>query len=202
MTRISFVSWLLLSILSPLCLAQGRVYQVTSGSKVEIHLDTSGFLGFLGDKHLIEAPIQQGRIRYISNDPGKNSVELEFSSASLRVRDPGLEEKKRLEVQQTMEGPQVLDVKNHPRILFKSSSVKQGKGAMEITGDLTLRGNTRKVTVLAKVNPSGPRLQATGSSRFRQTEFGIKPVTAGGGTVRVKDEVKLTFQISADAVKE
>lgn len=196
------VSWILISFLSPLCLAQGRIYKISPGSKVQIHLDASGFLGFLGDKHLIEAPIQQGRIRYFSDDLGKSSVELEFSSASLHVRDPGLEDKKRQEVQQTMEGPRVLDVRAYPRILFKSSNVKQTKGMLEIIGDLTLRGNSRKVTVLAKVNPSGPHFQATGNSRFRQTEFGIKPVTAGAGTVRVKDEVKLTFQVSADAEKE
>jgi hypothetical protein len=34
-----------------------------------------------------------------------------------------------------------------------------------------------------------------GSARFRQTEFGITPVTVAGGTIKVKDEVRVEFEI-------
>ena len=34
-----------------------------------------------------------------------------------------------------------------------------------------------------------------GSARLRQTEFGIKPPKIAGGTVRVKDEIRLDFDI-------
>jgi hypothetical protein len=38
-------------------------------------------------------------------------------------------------------------------------------------------------------------LTATGRVTVRQTDFGIRPVTAGAGTVRVKDEVEIVFSI-------
>jgi polyisoprenoid-binding protein YceI len=37
----------------------------------------------------------------------------------------------------------------------------------------------------------------TGSTKLKQTDFGITPVSVGGGTVKVKDELKLDFQILA-----
>ena len=34
-----------------------------------------------------------------------------------------------------------------------------------------------------------------GSAKLRQTEFGITPVTIGGGAIKVKDEIRIEFDI-------
>jgi hypothetical protein len=34
-----------------------------------------------------------------------------------------------------------------------------------------------------------------GASRFKQTEFGVKPVKVAGGAIKVKDEVRVEFDI-------
>ena len=34
-----------------------------------------------------------------------------------------------------------------------------------------------------------------GAAIFRQTQFGIRPVSVAGGAVKVKDEVKIDFAI-------
>ena len=47
------------------------------------------------------------------------------------------------------------------------------------------------------VQLSANRVTATGKTEVRQTAFGIKPVKAGGGTVKVKDEVEVVFTIVA-----
>ena len=40
-------------------------------------------------------------------------------------------------------------------------------------------------------------LRAVGQARFRQTDFGITPPSAGGGKVRAADELVLTFDVTA-----
>jgi hypothetical protein len=35
-----------------------------------------------------------------------------------------------------------------------------------------------------------------GETKLKQTEFGITPVTVAGGTIKVKDEVKVEFSIA------
>ncbi len=64
---------------------------------------------------------------------------------------------------------------------------------LRLVADLTLHGVTRPVTVGIDVEVGPDRLTAAGTLVIKQTDFGIQPVTAGGGTVRVKNEVGATF---------
>jgi polyisoprenoid-binding protein YceI len=179
------------------CSAQ-TTYRIAPSSVITIELSSSGLFKFAGHKHQIDAPIRQGSIGYFPSNLEKSSVDLEVASKALRVVDPKADAKERAEVQQTMEGPKVLDVARFPRISFKSRAVRQlGDGRVQLTGDLTLHGITRPVTVVGKFTSSGSRLQATGSCRFKQTDFGMKPVKVGGGTVSVKDEIQLNFRVDA-----
>jgi hypothetical protein len=34
-----------------------------------------------------------------------------------------------------------------------------------------------------------------GSAKLRQTEFGITPVSIGGGSIKVKDDIRIEFEI-------
>jgi hypothetical protein len=43
----------------------------------------------------------------------------------------------------------------------------------------------------------GDMLRATGEVSIRQSDYGIEPVSAAGGTIKLKDELKLSFDISA-----
>jgi hypothetical protein len=44
---------------------------------------------------------------------------------------------------------------------------------------------------------AGDSLTASGEARIRQTDFGIEPVSAVGGAVKVKDEVLVRYAIRA-----
>jgi hypothetical protein len=58
-------------------------------------------------------------------------------------------------------------------------------------GDLTLHGQSHPV----KVDVERQDGRYRGSARLRQSEFGITPVTVAGGTIKVKDEVRVEFEI-------
>jgi hypothetical protein len=47
--------------------------------------------------------------------------------------------------------------------------------------------------VLAEV--TGGAGHYSGSATLRQSDFGIKPVAAAGGAIKVKDEVRVEFEI-------
>jgi polyisoprenoid-binding protein YceI len=96
----------------------------------------------------------------------------------------------------------VLDAQRFPTITFASRRVSvlersADRLVLRIEGDLTLRGTTRPVALSVEVRMSPDRLTATGKTTVRQTDFGIRPVTAGAGTVRVKDEVELAYSVVA-----
>jgi hypothetical protein len=59
---------------------------------------------------------------------------------------------------------------------------------------MTLHATTRPMTIRASVTLDvGDRMTARGSFVLKQTDFGMVPVTAAGGTIRVKDELEIQF---------
>jgi polyisoprenoid-binding protein YceI len=160
-------------------------------STVEVSVSRSGLLSAFGHDHRIAAPISSGEVR----SEGGPRVEIAFGARSLRVEDAELSDSDRQKVQATMEGPEVLDAARHPDVVFRSTSVENsGAGRWQVLGELTLHGETRPVR--AEVSLSDRRYR--GSVAIRLTDFGIRPPVVAGGTVRVRDEVRIVFEIAVE----
>jgi polyisoprenoid-binding protein YceI len=156
-------------------------------SVLTVHVSKSGIFSAAGHNHEIAAPIAGGDV-----DAVGHQVELKVNSNALQVRDPEVSEKDRARIQSTMLGPEVLDTQRYPEIVFRSTGANSaGQGVWKVQGNLTFHGQTRPVEV--EVHEAGGHYD--GSASFKQTEFGIKPVKVAGGTIRVKDEVRIEFQI-------
>ena len=158
-------------------------------STLTVRVYKSGFLSAFGHNHEIRAPIQSGEVKE-SDSP---SVELQVDAHKLRVLDPEVSEGTRAQIQDTMHGVQVLDDVHFPEIRFQSTAVEaRGPDHWIVHGNLALHGKDRPVAV--EVTLKGEHYR--GSATLKQTDFGITPVTVAGGTVKVKDEVKIEFEIA------
>jgi polyisoprenoid-binding protein YceI len=160
-------------------------------STLTVQVYRSGVFSFAGDNHEIRAPIASGSI-----DERRKSVEFSVGPNQMRVLDPGLDAKKRAQVQEAMLGPEVLDPQRYREIRFRSTSIEpSGQNEWAVQGNLTLHGETRPIALRVS------RLQGQyrGSAVLKQTDFGIKPIRVGGGTVKVKNEVKVEFAIVTDS---
>ena len=159
----------------------------TAKSTMTVHVGKAGVLSGFGHNHVIAAPISGGAV-----DTSARRVELTVNASALRVRDPDTSEKDRAEIQKNMLGPEVLDADRHREIAFKSTAIEAaGEGAWTVSGNLTLHGTTRPVTFDVRQKEA----HYIGSAGVRQSDFGMKPVKAAGGTVKVKDEVRIEFDI-------
>jgi polyisoprenoid-binding protein YceI len=160
-----------------------------ANSTITVHVYKSGFLSAFAHNHEVQAPVQSGEVK--ESDPA--SVELLVNAQKLKVLDPEISEGTRAQIQETMNGIQVLDVAHFPEIRFQSTSVEaKGPGHWIAHGNLALHGKEHPIAV--EVTLKGERYR--GSATLRQTDFGITPVTAAGGTVKVKDEVRIEFEIA------
>jgi polyisoprenoid-binding protein YceI len=160
-------------------------------SKITIHVDKTGLFSFAGDKHEIAAPVASGTV-----DEKAGTVEFTIDARKLQVLDPQLDPNKRAEVQKTMHSPAVLDSAKYPEIRFRSTAVASAApNTWAVTGDLTLHGQTHPVAVQVKKETRDNKSAYLGSAKLKQTDFGITPVAVAGGTVKVKDELKLDFEI-------
>lgn len=111
-------------------------------------------------------------------------------------------EKDRHEIDRALRA-EVLETARYPEIIYMSKSitvsqVSEGRYEARITGSLSLHGVTRDQLIDAQLTVDQRQLRAQGELTLRQSDFNIKPVSALGGTLKVKDEVKLSFDIAAE----
>ncbi|MBZ5598154.1 MAG: YceI family protein [Acidobacteriia bacterium] len=159
----------------------------TDRSVLTVHVFKAGLFSAFGHEHEISAPIQQGS--FTEQNP---SVELSVDARQLRVMDKDISDKDRAEVQQTMLGPKVLDSQRFSEIRFRSTAVTPtAEGKWTVQGDLTIHGQTRPVKFEVALQGGHYR----GSADLKQKDFGITPITVGGGAVKVKDELRVEFDI-------
>jgi polyisoprenoid-binding protein YceI len=172
-------------------------------SKIEIQVAREGFFKAFAHDHLVSATKFSGEVQLSQSNVQDSAVSFVVDARSLVVLDPGESEKDRKEVQATMLGEQVLDVARYPQIEFASSSVKSAskKGdafELQVQGALILHGVKRPVTIPIRVQvATDGTLTADAEVSLLQSEYGITPIKVAGGTVRVKDKLRLIFHILA-----
>lgn len=129
-------------------------------------------------------------------DPATLKIEVAIEAASV---DTGNEKR-----DQHLRTPDFLDVAKYPTITFVSKKVVKGDpGKLKITGDLTIHGVTREITVDLEGPTSevkdpwgGFRRGATATTRIDRRDFGITWNTAlDSGGMLVGNEVTIYVEV-------
>lgn len=179
--------------------ASGSANVDVESSRVYVFVGKKGF----GHEHGVEGKLKEGALQLGKEQAaGKliidlTSLEADTEAARKYVKlDPDFDQDKK-EINATMRGKDVLDVDQHPTATFEIASAKQsaqpteGNGtAYELKGNFTLHGKTRPLTVLATASQEQDgKVRLTGNFKIKQTDFGIKPYSAGFGLAAVADEL-------------
>jgi polyisoprenoid-binding protein YceI len=182
--------------------AESHSYTIDpTASTVVVHVGKTGLLRFAGHEHEIHAPLGRGTLVVDPAHLEASAADLKLDASTLRVAERGEPPKDVQKVQDAMVGPDCLDVRRFPEIRFVTRSISSkepARGGLDVTvrGTLTLHGVSREVTVPLHVVIGDDRLRATGSMSFKQTDFGIKPISVAG-VVKVKDEVRIELTLVA-----
>jgi polyisoprenoid-binding protein YceI len=123
---------------------------------------------------------------------------MKIRANSLEVTDD-IRSSDRKEMESTM-NRDVLQSSKFPEISFESTVasaelLSEGRYRVALRGKLTLRGVTRDIPLAAQVAVTGDELRASGDFSILQSEFGIRQVSVAGGALKLKDELKFTFNI-------
>lgn len=167
-------------------------------SKFMVKAFAGGLLSAFAHDHNIAIKGISGEALITTDSVTPASLHMTIRADSLAITDK-VSDKDRNEIETTMR-TSVLEVQQYPEIVFKSTNIsadKTGEGQYnaQIWGDVTLHGVTKSIWFKATVTVSDATLRARGSFALRQSDFKIKPPSAGGGTVKVKDELKFSFDI-------
>ena len=179
-----------LALISCVGRVAGQVASIdTAHSRLLIHVSKTGVFSGFADNHEVEARIAKGTL-----DAKSGQLRLSVDSRQMQVLDPKLPPDKRRQVQERMLGPEVLDSTHFPEIIFESTHVEHGQeGVVVVNGRLSLHGVTRPISLVAHLKNG----RYTGTFALKQRDFGIIPVSIAGGTVKVKDELAIEFDIAA-----
>ena len=160
----------------------------------------TGLLSAMGHNPTLAIREYTGEATVPPGDLEQASVRFTVQSASLTVTDD-ISQKDRTDLENKMR-QEVLETSAYPEIVFESSKISpnqlgENTYSVNIAGVLTLHGVNRNETIYAQVTLAGDTLRAFGEFSLRQTDYGIKLVSVAGGTLKVKDEVKVTFDFTA-----
>ena len=183
-------SLLAIALTLPLLSAQ-EVSIDLARSSITIHVGKTGVFSAAAHEPWINAPIASGTIQ----ESGTPGVEFKVESARMTVKpDPKVDAKTQATIQKDMED-MTLEPKKYPEISFQSSRVETtGLGQWKVEGNLSLHGVTKPVNLVVKRNAGA----YSGHTTLKQTDFGIKPISIGGGMIKVKNEIEVDFEIYAN----
>lgn len=129
-----------------------------------------------------------GSVQYDPSDPSKTAIDVTIDTNSIDTRVEARDK--------DLRSPRFFDVEKYPTMTFKSKRVEAaGKGKLKVTGDLTIRGVTKEVT-LDVDGPNGPikdprgsqHMGASATTQINRQDFGVSALPGGVG-----DDVQITI---------
>ena len=160
----------------------------------------TGLLSFLGHSPTFAVRHFGGELRWQPDAPDDAGLAVTVRADSLELTDsvrPGDRE----EIEGRMRR-EVLEVALYPEIRFQAdeiatSTVAENRYRLRVGGLLTLHGVTRREAIDAEILHYNDGVQLGGKFSLRLSDYRIRPVTALGGAIKLKDELRVAFDIVA-----
>lgn len=203
MRTLCLVSFAALSAFAAAPVAAGGGLEATPATgRILVHAFKKGLFSAFAHDHHFEVTEWRATADMPEGDPSKLSVEAMLAAGSLRDHQGALSDADRAEVDAKTAGPDVLDAAHHPKIAWRSVGValdpgsgKDGRVRGTVHGRLTMHGRTRPVDVAFEAKRVGQAWDVRGTSRARQSDFGISAFSGFAGAVGVKDEVEIEIAL-------
>ncbi len=178
-----------------------EVYAIDSGiSRFTVRVFASGMFSAFGHNPTLAVRDLEGEAKFSPDALDEARLVIKIKAASLTVTD-NISDKDRRELEAAM-NRDVLETSRYPEIIFESTKVSASTAGdtqffVNLVGTLTLHGVSNNQAVAAQVSLTGDMLRAHGEFSVLQSAYGIKPVSVAGGALKVKDELKCSFDIVA-----
>jgi polyisoprenoid-binding protein YceI len=138
----------------------------------------------------------KGTVVIDSDDPSASTVEATIDVSSIATLDTNRDTH--------LKSADFLDAEHYPTITFKSKKIeKTGDDEAKVTGDLTIHGVTKEVTLKVEgpseegKDPWGNfRIGASATTKIKRSDFGLTWNAAlETGGIMVGDELKLEIEV-------
>ena len=169
-------------------------------SRFTVQAFATGLLAKMGHNPTIGIRDLSGEMKFNPDKLEAGSFRLVIKAASLSVQDD-ISDKDLREIERLMK-QEVLEIAKFPEIIYDAPSISVTKMSdslcsATLNGNLTLHGVTRSQPIVTRVALLGSMLRASGDFSLDQTDYNIKLVSVAGGALKLKDELKFSFEMVA-----
>jgi polyisoprenoid-binding protein YceI len=169
-------------------------------SRFNVRAFATGILSSMGHNPTLGIRDFDGEMKFDPEQLTASAFQLTIKSSSLGVQDD-ISEKDRREMERLM-NEQVLEANKFPTISYEAPQIVVTRlGDMlfsaQLNGDLSFHGVSRREAITTRVTSMGSMLRASGEFSLSQSNYGVKPISVAGGALKLKDELKFSFEIVA-----
>jgi polyisoprenoid-binding protein YceI len=169
-------------------------------SRFTVQAFATGLLAKMGHNPTIGIRDFSGGMKLNPDKLEANSFRLLIKTASMSVLDD-INDRDRREIERLM-SQEVLEISKFPEVVYDASNISITKMAdalysATVIGNLTMHGVTNSQKIPVRVALFGSMLRASGDFSLAQTDYNIKLVSVAGGALKLKDELKFSFEIVA-----
>ena len=169
-------------------------------SRFTVQAFATGLLSAVGHNPTIGVRDFSGNVSFSPEALQGSGFRLNIKTTSLSVQDD-ISDKDRREIERLM-NEQVLETAKYPQIVYEApvlSITRLGESLYSavLDGNLAFHGVTCKQPVAARIAVFGTMLRASGNFTLKQTDYQIRLITVAGGALKLKDELKFSFEMVA-----
>jgi polyisoprenoid-binding protein YceI len=169
-------------------------------SRFTVRAFVTGLLSAMGHSPTIAVRDLSGELKFSPEKLEAGSLKMIVKLSSLTVQDD-ISSKDLHEMERLM-NQEVLETSKFPEVIYEAAAISVTKMAdtlysATLRGNLTLHGVSRSLPINTRVALLGSMLRASGDFSLNQTDYDIKPVSVAGGALKLKDELKFSFEIVA-----
>jgi polyisoprenoid-binding protein YceI len=175
-------------------------YTIDPGSsRFTVQAFASGMLSAFAHSPTFAIRDFSGELRFSSEALTDAVFELTVKADSLAAAD-SVSPRDRAEIESRMRA-EVLETAAYPEIVFQSTDVAADRVAenwhrLRIQGNLSLHGVTHAERIDAQLRLPEEEMRLSGECRLLLSTYRIKRVSALGGMIQLKDELRFSFDLA------
>jgi len=166
-----------------------------NGGELRILTGVAGPAAKMGHRLTIEMESWQAKVVWKDGEPAAAELVVDVDSLQVLNGEGGVT---------PLSGPEKLvvranalkslDARKYPTITFGAEAIVKTEAGYRLEGSLTIHGRTRPQTVELAVGDAGDAWALSTAVPVTQTEFGVKPYSLLMGSMKVADEVRISFR--------
>ncbi|CAM3699783.1 YceI family protein [Smaragdicoccus niigatensis] len=166
--------------------------------ELQIHTGVAGRAAKMGHRLALTMAAWRATVAVTDGEPSGADLTVDVGSLAVSRSEGGVKALSHHELKIIRRNAlKSLGVKRFPEIGFHADGIeKLGNGDYRVAGTLEIHGKRHGRAVDFRIDDLGDCWRLSGQAEVRQTDFGIKPFSLFGGTLKVEDKVTITVDVT------